>query len=215
MSDNVLIFGDSYSTFAGYIPDGYACYYTEQASSDTDVVCAEQTWWHQVITEANLHLVLNNSWSGSTICFTGYNNTDCSETSSFIFRLHKLIQDGFFSENRIDTVFVFGATNDSWANSPLGRVQYGNYEKSDLYSVLPAICYFLKTLKNTLPSAKIYCLINTGLKNEITECFHRACAVCGITTVTFDSIDKRSGHPTIKGMQDIKNAVLRKMIEQN
>ena len=167
-----------------------------------------QTWWHQVITEANLNLVLNNSWSGSTICYTGYNNTDCSKSSSFIYRLHSLIAQGFFDKNNIDTVFVFGGTNDSWAEAPLGTMKYENWEKDDLYSVLPAICYFLKILKDKLPKADIYCLINTELKPEISAGMRKACQIYGITEILFDIIDKNCGHPTIKGMQDIKNTVL-------
>ena len=209
MSNNTIIFGDSYSTFEKFVPDGYAIYYSEKERPETDVTKVVQTWWHQVVTEADLNLILNNSWSGSTIGYTGYNNTDCSQSSSFIYRLNKLIEQGFFDENKIDTVFVFGGTNDSWADAPLGTIKYENWETDDLYSVLPAICYFLKILKDKLPKAEIYCLINTELKPEIAEGMRNACQMYGVTAISFDSIDKRCGHPTIKGMQDIKNTVLK------
>lgn len=208
LSSNTIIFGDSYSTFENYVPDGYAIYYSEKSRPETDVTKVSQTWWYQVITEANLKLVLNDSWSGSTICYTRYNNEDCSKTSSFITRLHKMIEQGFFEKNKIDTVFVFGGTNDSWSNAPLGAIKYENWEKNDLYSVLPAICYFLKTLKDKLPKADIYCLINTGLKPEIYDGMKQACQMYGVTAISFDNIDKKCGHPTIKGMQDIMNTVL-------
>ena len=205
MANNAFIFGDSYSTFRGYIPEGYATYYSEaEGQENTDV-----TWWHQVISEAGLNLVQNNSWSGSTICYTGYNNTDCSQTNSFIYRLHQLIDQGFFAENEINTVFVFGGTNDTWANAPVGTMKDDGFEKQDLYCVLPAISYFFQTLKSTLPQADIYCLINTELKPEITGGFLRVCDKVGITPVTFDYIDKNCGHPTVQGMKDIKNGVLR------
>ena len=209
MSNNTLIIGDSYSTFEKMVPDGYRVYYSEEGRPETDVTKLSQTWWYQVIEEANLNLVLNNSWSGSTICYTGYNNTDCSQTSSFIHRLHVLIDQGFFDQNNIDTVFVFGGTNDTWANAPLGIMKYDNWEHDDLYFVLPAITYLLKTLKEKLPKAQIYCLINTDLKPEIAVGMKSACQKYGITEISFDSIDKRCGHPTIKGMQDIKNTVLK------
>lgn len=208
LTNNTIIIGDSYSTFEKFVPDGYGVYYFEKGRPETDVTKVGQTWWHQVITEANLNLILNNSWSGSTICYTGYNNTDCSKSSSFIYRLHTLIAQGFFDKNNIDTVFVFGGTNDSWADAPLGTMKYENWEKDDLYSVLPAICYFLKILKDKLPKADIYCLINTELKPEISAGMRKACQIYGITEILFDIIDKSCGHPTIKGMQDIKNTVL-------
>ncbi len=208
MKENVIIFGDSYSTFANYIPEGYAVYYSETPRPETDVTKVEQTWWHQVITEADLHLVQNNSWSGSTIGYTGWDGRDNSATSSFICRLRKLIADGFFAENKIDTVFVFGGTNDSWCDAPLGESKEADFQESDLYTVLPAVNCFLRLLRETLPQAKIYCLMNNELKPEIASCMEKACEKYRITPVTFDVIDKRSGHPTVQGMKDIKNRVL-------
>ena len=207
--ENTLIFGDSYSTFEEYVPKGYAVYYSETERPETDVTKVEQTWWYQVVEEAPLKLALNNSWSGSTIGYTGYNNTDCSKSSSFIYRLKELIDNGFFVKNQIDKVFVFGGTNDSWSNAPLGEAKYSNWEEKELFSVLPAICYFLNFLKETLPQADIYCLINTDIKPEIASCMKNACEKYQITPITFDSIDKKCGHPTIQGMKNIKDSVLK------
>ena len=208
MSNNVIIFGDSYSTFENFIPNGYAAYYSENERPETDVTKVEQTWWYQVVEEAGFKLALNNSWSGSTIGYTGYDNVDCSKSSSFIYRLKQLIENGFFVENKIDTVFVFGGTNDSWSNAPLGEIKYSGWEEKDLFSVLPAVCYFLNLLKETLPQTKIYCLINTEIKPEIASCMENACEKYHITPITFNSIDKKCGHPTIQGMKDIKSSVL-------
>ena len=204
---NVLIFGDSYSTFEVYIPEGYATYYSSLGREETDVRAVEDTWWYPLIKETDSKLIQNNSWSGSTICHTGYNG-DCSETSSFICRLKKLQDAGFFKENEINTVFVFGGTNDSWANSPVGELKYSNLEKADLFSVLPAFCYFINELKSTLPNADIIPIINTELKCEIEEGFKSACAHYGIKPVVLQNIDKRCGHPTIKGMEEIKNQII-------
>lgn len=204
MPNNTLIFGDSYSTFKGYIPEGYATWYPDnEKCGKTDVTSVTQTWWHQVIEEADLKLVLNNSWSGSTIGYTGYNNADNSKTSSFIYRLEQLVENGFFEKNKIDTVFVFGGTNDSCADAPLGEP-----DGTDLYCVLPAICHFFKRLREILPNAAIYCLINTHLKVEISNALKEVSARHGITAVAFEYIDKNFGHPTAKGMQDIKHGVL-------
>lgn len=209
MPKNAIIFGDSYSTFKNFIPEGYADYYIEGGNGYTDVTKVTETWWHQVATEANLNIALNNSWSGSPLCYTGFNNEDCSKTSSFICRLEKLIADGFFEKNQIDTVFVFGTTNDNAANSPLGTIKYDDFKPEDLYYVLPAISYFVKRLKTVLPDADIYCLVNTQLKPEIVEGFRKVCEKYGAINITFDKIDKTNGHPTVQGMTDIKNKVLK------
>ncbi len=207
---NVLIFGDSYSTFEGYIPEGYACYYIPRDKAETDVRQVEETWWHQVINETDSTLLLNDSWSGSTVCNTGYNG-DCSKTNSFIYRLSKYKADGFFEKNKIDTVFVFGGTNDSWANSPIGEVKFENITDDDLFCVLPGMSCFLKNLKDALPNAKIHLLINTGLTLAIADGYKQIGEHFGVNVIQFENIDKMCGHPTIQGMKDIKNQILKEI----
>lgn len=209
--ENILIFGDSYSTFEGYIPEGYATYYSEREKPQTDVRKVTETWWYQLISETNSKLVLNNSWSASTIGYTGYYNADCSNSSSFIFRLHKLVEERFFENNKIDTVFVFGGTNDSWCDAPLGSMMYEGWQKKDLYSVLPAICYFFKELRDVLPETNIICLVNTEIKNEIAEALKSASETYNIQAIEFHAIDKCSRHPTVKGMQQIKEQILERV----
>lgn len=208
---NVLILGDSYSTFEGFVPQGNAIYYSENGRPETDVRRVDETWWHQLMSETGSNLILNDSWSGSTIGYTGYNNSDCSETSSFICRFEKMVRGGFFKENEINTVLVFGGTNDSWSNAPLGSLKFADWEKKDLYCVLPAIAYFFKTLHEQLPDTEIICLINTELKPEITEAFNIVCEKYGIKKIQFEHIDKNCGHPTIQGMKDIKNHILNQL----
>ena len=207
---NVLIFGDSYSTYKGFIPKGYVDYYRPEGNPKTDLLYVEETWWHQVINETNSTLLLNDSWSGSTVCNTGYNG-DCSKTNSFICRFNKYKCEGFFTNNKIDTVFVFGGTNDNWANSPLGDVKFDNITEDDLFCALPAMSYLLKSLCEVLPNAKIYCLINTELKPEITNGYKQIAAHYNVNAIHFEAIDKQNGHPTIKGMDDIKAQILKQL----
>lgn len=205
---NVMILGDSYSTFEGLIPEGYATWYSPNESEKTDVRHADQIWWHGVLEELCGTMVLNNSWSGSTVCYTGYEGVDCSETSSFLYRFEKLKREGFFAENRIDTLFVFGGTNDSWAEAPLGEAKFSDWEKQDLYQVLPAICCLSARVRETLPSAKIVFLINTELKPEIGATVKAAAERFGIEYLELHEIHKDFGHPTIRGMEEIKEQVL-------
>ena len=201
-----MIFGDSYSTFEGYIPEGYAFYYKNDEKPGTDVRHVEETWWYGLFAEIGANLVQNNSWSGSTIGNTGYDG-DCSKTSSFICRLETLKENGFFEKNEIDTVFVFGGTNDSWSNAPLGEIKLSNHTKEDLFFVCPAICYFIGRLKEILPSTNIVSIINTNLKEEIRDTIKAASDHNGTAYVALSEIDKQSGHPTIKGMAEIKEQV--------
>ena len=207
---NVMIFGDSYSTYKGYIPEGYAVYYSGNRETPPDVSDVTKTWWHQVITETDSTLVQNNSWSGSTIGYTGYGYTDRSASSSFIYRFEKLLKEGFFKENRIDTLFVFGGTNDSWCQAPVGQPQFSDWTRDSLFFVLPAVCYFFKRLKEELPNTDIICIINNGIRRDITEGLRKISEHYGIRYISFENttIDKQNGHPTEQGMIDIKNHII-------
>ena len=204
----VMIFGDSYSTFRGYIPEGYDVYYSEEERPETDVTKVTETWWYPLFEETNATLVQNNSWSGSTISYTGYAG-DCSETSSFLCRLKKLTESCFFSENPVDTMFVFGGTNDSWVGAPVGTLQYADWKREDLFSVLPAVCCFLDRLTAAVPNTRILFLVNTELKTEIAEGIQNACAHWGVECLTLTPFEKRCGHPTVCGMAQIKEQVMR------
>ena len=129
---NLYILGDSYSTFEGYIPPTHEYWYKTEKQTCTDVTNVEETWWKIVLENTDVNLILNDSWSGTTICHTGYSGCDASNRS-FVTRFDKHIEEGFFDENKIDTVFVFGGTNDNWANSPLGELKHSDWTKEDLY----------------------------------------------------------------------------------
>lgn len=206
MVGNLLIIGDSYSTYKGYIPEGFAVYYSKEGRGDPEFMVTkmevEDTWWMRLINSTDANLVENNSWSGSTLCYTGYSG-DCSHTSSFIYRYRQLKARGFFEENKIDTVLVFGGTNDSWANAPLGELKYGDFEESDLFNVLPAFAYFMKTLKEDLPETRIVFIANCDIKEEIVDGAKQAGEHYGVDVVALSGVTKEHGHPNVQGMKEI------------
>ena len=206
--NKLLILGDSYSTFKGYIPEGFSFYYDDKESRGLDVRHVEETWWHKLLTATNAQLALNNSWSGSTICYTAYDKRDCSHDSSFIYRFREIIKSGFFEKCDVDTVILFGGTNDSWAGSPLGEIKLSNFEESDLYYAIPAVCYLIKLVRETLPEANILFVINTKIKPEIVDAIKMASEHFGVDYMQLQNIDKKNGHPTVKGMDDIYNEIL-------
>ena len=203
---NVFILGDSYSTFEGYIPEGYSPFYTKDAEY-TNVNDVKDTWWHRLLSETESNLVRNSSWSGTTICHTGYNGEDYCEIS-FTGRFDKLANDGYFEKNKIDTFFLFGGTNDSWADSPIGKMLHSDWTKEDLYNVLPAIGYIFSRINEVLKDTRIICIINSELKSVITDALKDTATRYGVECVMLKDIDKIEGHPTILGMEQIKNQVL-------
>ncbi len=208
-----LILGDSYSTFKGHIPEGYISYYapvySEADKGCTDVTRVEETWWHQLIQETDSELILNSSFSGSTICNTGYNGDDFSDRS-FVSRFDELAESGFFDKNNIETLLVMGGTNDSWANSPIGELKYENWTREDLYLALPAFGYLLSRIREKLPEARVIFIINLDLKEELVKNYKIACEKYGVEVIELTERHclQNSGHPSVQGMKDIKNKVL-------
>ncbi len=205
---NFMIFGDSYSTFYGYIPEHYAAYYWQEPNPCHGLDRVEQTWWHQLMTETASNIVVNDSWSGSTVGYTGYEGEN-TDVNSFIARLEKYIAADFFKNNEIDTLFIFGGTNDDWCGAEVGELQFEGWVKDDLYKVLPAVCYMINRAKEALPEADICWLVNTGMKESISEGIKAACEHYKINYVTFEHIEKIEGHPTPVGMTEIKDSIMK------
>ena len=202
----LVIFGDSYSTYEGWIPTGYRTYYSPTGREEGPAVTKmklEETWWRRLLSKTGMDLLLNNSWSGSTIGYTGYNNADCSTSNSFIYRFRQLVKQDFFKNNSVDTFLIFGGTNDSWSNAPLGEMKLSDWEEKDLYFVLPAICHFMSSVKKQLPNAKMYFIINTDIKPEISDCIKQASKHYGIKAIELKDIEKNFNHPTPNGMKAI------------
>lgn len=213
MIGNFIIFGDSYSTHRDFIPKGYPAYYHTGGRSPEEPhtnMRPEETWWGRLILETGATLLHNNSWSGSTIGYTGYLG-DCSHTSSFIYRYRQLCEEGFFDKNEIDTVFVFGGTNDSWSDAPLGEMKLSDFKEDDLFFVLPAISYFMIKLKEDLPNIRVVVISNSDIKPEIRECMIKTAALTGATVVSLHDIEKVSRHPNLQGMKEIAEQVISKL----
>ena len=140
----VSILGDSYSTYQGYNPEGYAPFYPD---ANNDVKSVDQTWWSLYIEAKGYQLEKNNSWGGTTICGTGYFKRDVS-ASAFLSRVDMLGEP--------DIIFLFGGTNDAWARAPIGEYQYADWTKEDCMNFRPALACLLDTLQKRYPDAKIY-----------------------------------------------------------
>lgn len=202
--NNVFIIGDSYSTYKGYIPEGNHFFYSDEKTENPIIKGVEKTWWSILANENNLNIVLNDSFSGSTICNTV--REELTVESSFVSRIDKYIEKNFFEENKINTMFIFGGTNDSWIDSPIGNLKYSDWTADDLKCVLPAFCYLIDKAKKV--AEDILVIINTDLKEEITNGFMEACGKNEIKYLYLKEIDKENGHPTELGMKQISKQVM-------
>ena len=195
----ISILGDSYSTFKGYVlPDSNYVWYPQEKAENNDVQDIRQLWWHQLIREHGYRLCQNNSFSGATICHTGYKGEDYSDRS-YCTRLRYL--------GSPDIILVFGGTNDTWAKSPIGDYQYSDWSRHDLFKFRPAMAYLLANLQNRYPGADIYVIINDILSENVTVSMKTICDHYHVPYIQLHDIDKQWGHPSQKGMTQIAEQV--------
>ena len=192
----VSILGDSYSTFIGIIPDNYATFYPDGRN---DVKEVEQTWWDLYIKANGYELEKNDSWGGTTICGTGYFGRNSTSTSFFS-------RAGLLGDP--DIIFVFGGTNDAWANSPVGEYKYSDWTTEDCMYFRPALAFLLQTLKTFYPKAKIYSILNSELREEINQSMRVVCKHYNVQLIELHDIEKQNGHPSIAGMKAISDQLL-------
>lgn len=197
---SVSILGDSYSTFEGHVvPDTNAVwYFVVPPTGLTDVDNVDQTWWSLLLDRTGWVLECNNSFSGSTICNTGYHGEDYSDRS-FITRMDNI--------GNPDIILIFGATNDSWADAPIGEYKWENQSTEDLYSFRPALGLLLEKITLNHPDARIIYILNDGLKEEIDAAVKAACTRYNVELIELDGIDKINGHPSVNGMKQIASQI--------
>ena len=198
----VAILGDSYSTFEGYIyPDtNESWYFVKNNPKQTDLNDVRDTWWWRVVKEGGYKLGVNNSYSGATICYTGYNDADYSPRS-FITRLPQL--------GTPDIILIFGGTNDSWAGAQMGEYKYGDWKRADLYFFRPAMAKLLDDAQKRYPNARLLFLLNSELRDEVNSSVRTICKHYGVSLLELKDVDKLAGHPTVKGMESISRQVLK------
>lgn len=201
---SMSVLGDSYSTFQGYVePDTNALWYFNPPHLDhTDVSSVTELWWHLLAEKMGWKVCVNNAFSGSTICNTGYNSEDYTDRS-FIARMDNL--------GCPDVVFILGATNDSWAGSPIGDYKYGGWTAEDLKSFRPALAYLLDHMTNRYVNTDIYYVLNDGLKGEINESVREICGHYNVPLIELEGISKQDGHPNVEGMRQIASQIAEKL----
>ena len=192
----VSVLGDSYSTFVGVIPSNYSSFYPNDRN---DVTKIEQTWWSLYVKAKGYALEKNDSWGGTTICGTGYGGMN-SSYSNFISRVNSL--------GNPDIIFVFGGTNDAWANSPMGEYQYSDWTKDDCKYFRPALACLIDMLQKRYAQAEICFILNSELREPVNESMREVCKHYNVKLVELHDIEKQNGHPSINGMKSICDQLL-------
>lgn len=206
---SIAIFGDSYSTFEGYItPSTNEPWYINLDSpgkcKENDVLRVDQTWWHQLIERMGARLEINNSYSGSTIGYTGYIENPAEghanyKPRSFITRLPNL--------GNPDLILCCAGTNDSWCGEELGDYKFDDWKEEDLFYFRPAMARFCADVKRLYPQSRFVFIINCDLKADFVESMHLICDRYGIEYLDLKGIEKQAGHPSKRGMKQFADQV--------
>ena len=64
------------------------------------------------------------------------------------------------------------------------------------------------------PTADIYVLSNCDIKQDVTESMAQICQHYGVKMIQLENIDKKNGHPTVKGMTEIANQIIKVIKKQ-
>lgn len=184
----ISIMGDSYSAYEGF---STVAYYPR-----LDVTSVKDMWWYPFTHREGYKQEKIVVWSGSTICGTGYDGADFMYNAFCGARLKSL--------GHPDIVAICGATNDSWAGSPIGSYKYSQWTAQDLYSFRPALAYLFDNLYDLYgENLEIYFLLNDGLSNDIDVSVRTICRHYDVGLIELEKIEKRPDHPTKKGQQQM------------
>ena len=144
-------------------------------------------------------LETNNSWSGSTVGYYGYQNENY-QPRSFNTRVAYLGEP--------DVILCCCGTNDSWTGEKVGEYKYANWTENDMWYFRPAMARLVSTIRANYPNASLYVIINSELKPEHTETMQTVARHYGVTSILLHDIDKQQGHPSQAGMRAIADQVV-------
>ncbi len=139
------VLGDSISTLSGYNPPDYAVFYEGENRLRADVYLPSDTWWGQVIAHLGGKLLVNNSFSGSTVC-----DHRCFQIPSYGCSDERTSALGAAGISP-DVIMIYIGTNDWGHGFPIDE------GLDSLYSFHGAYSAMLKKIRRNYPEAEIWC----------------------------------------------------------
>ena len=151
---SLSVLGDSISTYPGYIPEGYSCYYGTNLMNSVTYM-----WWHRLMTALEMNLCVNNAYSGSCVAVKagvaeGYSG--CNTLRNM--RLH--------TETKIpDVIIVQMGTNDYIGKVPVGEYELADGPVFDTSTFMGAYAKMLWNISSKYPNTKVYCSTLPKMRN--------------------------------------------------
>lgn len=158
----ISIFGDSISTFEGWIPEGNATYYPASGVSKV-----QQTWWKKTIDALGLSLVVNNSWSGRAVSSCRDNETGHGTDAGYKVANVLQLKDG---TTLPEIIIVKLGINDFNHGAYLGDYDGSAALPDNPATFTAAYAMMLDLIMTNFPLAKVYCctLMQCEMNNSVT-----------------------------------------------
>lgn len=197
------LIGDSISTFAGWIPDGFVAYYPNAASEILDV---KQTYWYRLIYNLMPDAVLDRNLAFSATRVAKIGKEDNYDKNDFVTRIDQV---GF---DNPDIVIIHGGTNDRKASTP-NHVPLGEYGYDLPLDQLDRTCFrssyvcMVRKIMEKHPGVKIVCIIGDTLNTEkyqgLADSIKAIADYYGFPIVNFTyALESADGvHPNASGAQ--------------
>lgn len=197
-NSRISVIGDSYSTFDETGTYSEEFYYPFH-SKGNDVTEKSQTWWEVLARKAGMTVIGVDAYSGSSIT-----EREGDNTPSMVSRIKAA------PEKHADVIILMGGLNDAWQEVEIGPTDPKYAAESECNKFAPALRYALKLLKENNPNSKIiYSLI---VYDRSVEAYQKAaetiCKEENVIFVTISGMKCVSYHPTVKGMEQIADALL-------
>lgn len=197
-NSRISVIGDSYSTFDETGTYSEEFYYPFH-SKGNDVTEKSQTWWEVLARKAGMTVIGVDAYSGSSIT-----EREGDNTPSMVSRIKAA------PEKHADVIILMGGLNDAWQEVEIGPTDPKYAAENECNKFAPALRYALKLLKENNPNSKIiYSLI---VYDRSVEAYQKAaetiCKEENVIFVPISGIKCVSYHPTVKGMEQIADALL-------
>lgn len=143
----VSIVGDSISTYAGFVPEGYAVYYDYDMQRKNKLDSVYDIWWAKVNQALHAYLCVNNSYSGSKV--TGH-TFPASSSDLRTSLLHT-------ATDKPNIILIYIGFNDFGNGVPIKAKGLRYIFKRDPNYFMDAYSQMLSKIKCNYPNSKIVC----------------------------------------------------------
>lgn len=152
----ISFYGDSITTFTGWLPSGNKAFYT---GSNCGVNSVYRTWWMKTLIDTGAELCVDQAWSGRCVC-----NVRDSETD--------LVNSGAWRQSEVNKLAASGSTPDiiiiKLGINDFNNVscQLGEYDGTEALPTVPengfstfreSYATMLDRIMTTFPLARVYC----------------------------------------------------------